>query len=82
MSVLELKGNILQLLARLENRSHLEKLQALATQFVQEEELAKAKKKLRPAQQTDFIEVITETTDSEFKKQNPTRGKTSLRENA
>jgi predicted transcriptional regulator len=67
MSVLELKGNILQLLARLENRNHLAKLQEIATQFVQEEEISAQDidgyEDLTPEQQADLMEAIVETYD-------------------
>ncbi len=66
MSVLELKGNILQLLARLENHNHLAKLQELATQFVNEEISAhdiEGYNDLSPKQQVDLLEAIAETYD-------------------
>ncbi len=66
MSVLELKGNILQLLARLENHHHLAKLQELATQFVNEEisdHDIEGYNDLSPKQQIDLLEAIAETYD-------------------
>jgi bisphosphoglycerate-independent phosphoglycerate mutase (AlkP superfamily) len=66
MSVLELKGNILQLLARLENQSHLVKLQELATKFVEKEVSAhdiEGYDDLSPEQQIDLLESIAQTYD-------------------
>ncbi len=66
MSVLELKGNILQLLARLENRNHLAKLQEIAEQFVAEEisiHEIEGYNDLSPEQQTDLLEAIGQTYD-------------------
>ena len=66
MSILELKGNILQLLARLENRNHLATLQEIATKFVEEEISThdiEGYNDLSPEQQKDLLEAIAETYD-------------------
>ena len=66
MSVLELKGNILQLLARLENQSHLIILQEIATQFVENEVSEhdiEGYNDLSREQQIDLLESIAQTYD-------------------
>jgi F0F1-type ATP synthase delta subunit len=66
MSVLELKGNLLQLLARLENHNHLATLNEIATQFVEEEISThdiEGYNDLSPEQQTDLLEAIEQTYD-------------------
>jgi hypothetical protein len=66
MSVLEIKGNIVQLLAHLENRNHLMKLQEIAKQFVHEEistDDIEGYNDLSTEQQKDLLEAIAETYD-------------------
>ena len=66
MSVLELKGNILQLLARLESPQHLAKLQKMASKFVKEEistNEIEGYSDLSPEQQSDLLEAIAESYD-------------------
>jgi hypothetical protein len=63
MSVLEIKGNIIQLLARLEDKRHLNQLKELASKFVVEENDNAYDEgySLTAEQEAELMEAIEET---------------------
>lgn len=63
MSTLEIKGNILQLLARIDNLNHLTKLQKIVEDFAEQKNDIEGYAELSIAQKDDLLEAIADTYD-------------------